>query len=332
LAYHGIAQVDEDRWRPKLFMNRDTFRRRLEAIRHWRVPVVGLDDGLDRLRADPGAPYALTITFDDGYYNFASLAAPALAAADMPATVYVCSYYSLHPTWPVFDLAVDYMLWTRPIGVIPGEVIGESAPLTAATPSERDASADRVYAFAERRKLSGCEKDTLARTLARHLGYPYDDLVHARILGLMSDHDLRSVARQGVEVALHTHRHAIGESSVGLRQEVADNRRALRSLGVAPVEHFCYPSGQWSADMWPILKETGVHSATTCDSGVASWETHRYALPRFLDSEMIAQVEFEAWVSGFMPWLYQLTGRSRRQAEACAAVTLGPGYRVRDGA
>jgi peptidoglycan/xylan/chitin deacetylase (PgdA/CDA1 family) len=314
LAYHGLAQADEERWRPKLFMNRATFQRRLDLIRRWDVPIVRLGDGLDHLKRNREQPYAIAITFDDGYYNFASLVSPCLTRAQVDAMVYVCSYYSLHSGWPVFDLAVDYMFWSRPSGRVPGDVIGEVEPLTASTSAERTAAVDRVYEFAERNKMGGRDKDALARTIAGHLGFPYDDMVQRRILCLMSGADLQEVARQGFEVALHTHRHAIRESPVDLAHEVWDNRSALKSLGVVPTEDFCYPSGEWAVDMWPALEETGIRSATTCEPGVARADTPRYALPRFVDSEIVDEIEIEAWVSGFMPWLCELRGRFRRLA------------------
>ena len=130
LAYHGVAQADEHEWRPKLFMSRETFQRRLACLRQWQVPVRPLGDGLSELRRGAKAPYAVALTFDDGYHNFADLALPYLETARAGATVYVCTYYSLHTGWPVFDLAVDYMFWKRPAGVVPGDVIGEAEPLT----------------------------------------------------------------------------------------------------------------------------------------------------------------------------------------------------------
>ena len=89
--------------------------------------------------------------------------------------MYVCTYYSLHTGWPVFDLAVDYLFWKGPAGVVPGNVIGEAEPLPGATPVERERSTARVYTFAERQKMGGAEKNSLARTLAAHLDYPYTD-------------------------------------------------------------------------------------------------------------------------------------------------------------
>ena len=120
-------------------MSRETFQRRLACLRQWQVPVRPLGDGLSELRRG--------------------------------ATVYVCTYTG----WPVFDLAVDYMFWKGPAGVVPGNVIGEAEPLIGATPVERERSTARVYAFAERQKMGGAEKNSLARTLAAHLDYPYPD-------------------------------------------------------------------------------------------------------------------------------------------------------------
>ena len=155
LAYHGVAQAQ----------------RRLACLRRWQVPVRPLGDGLSELRRGAKAPYAAALTFDDGYHNFADLTLPYLETARAGATVYVCTYTG----WPVFDLAVDYMFWKGPAGVVPGNVIGEAEPLTGATPVERERSTARVYAFAERQKMGGAEKNSLARTLAAHLDYPYTD-------------------------------------------------------------------------------------------------------------------------------------------------------------
>jgi hypothetical protein len=146
------------------------------AVYDYPVPSFGLfalarmsrETFLSELRRGAKAPYAAALTFDDGYHNFADLTLPYLETARAGATVYVCTYTG----WPVFDLAVDYMFWKGPAGVVPGNVIGEAEPLTGATLVERERSTARVYAFAERQKMGGAEKNSLARTLAAHLDYP----------------------------------------------------------------------------------------------------------------------------------------------------------------
>jgi hypothetical protein len=86
LAYHGLAQADEHEWRPKLFMSRETFQRRLACVRRWQVAVRPLGDGLAELERGANAPYAVALTFDDGYQNFADLALPYLETAGAGAT------------------------------------------------------------------------------------------------------------------------------------------------------------------------------------------------------------------------------------------------------
>ena len=138
LGYHGVAQADEHRWRPKLFMSSETFERRLGYLARAGIPVVSLGDALDRLDR-PDAPWAVALTFDDGFHNYATVAAPRLDRRGMPATVYVASYYTEHPRWPVFDLIVDYALWRSPAREAPGALIGEGEPLGAPLPLRRHA-------------------------------------------------------------------------------------------------------------------------------------------------------------------------------------------------
>jgi hypothetical protein len=76
---------------------------------------------------------------------------------------------------------------------------------------------------------------------------------------------------------------------------------ALTRLGVTPGTDFCYPSGEWAADMSSILEREGIRSATTCEPGVVRADTPRYGLPTFLDTERTADIEFEAWCAGPCP-------------------------------
>jgi hypothetical protein len=72
------------------------------------------------------------------------------------------------------------------------------------------------------------------------------------------------------------------------------------------LRHLCYPSGIWSEEQWQTLQSLDIRSATTCDRGFNSRSTPLLALKRFLDSEHLSQVEFEAELSGFTPTLRRL--------------------------
>jgi len=313
LCYHGISQTDEHRWRPRMFISPETFERRLGHLRRCGIPVVSLEAGLARIASEGArAPFSIAITFDDGFHNFTAHALPRLIGARLPVTVYVTTYHVRHPRWPVFDLAVDYMLWTRSDRAAPGTLISEPDPLDSSNPAVRERSAERIYARADADGLDGAGKDTFLRCLAGALAFPYDDLVSKRQLCMMSADEVRAAAAAGVDVQMHTHRHQAPTAPDGLARELADNRAALAEMGVPHPVHFCYPNGTWTQAMWDTLRRHGVRSATTCEAGVVSVESPPYALPRFLDSESVTQIEFEAWTSGFLSLAAHLRRRTSR--------------------
>jgi hypothetical protein len=61
-------------------------------------------------------------------------------------------------------------------------------------------------------------------------------------------------------------------------------------------------------DAYPaVLAAEGIRSATTCDPDMASRESNPLLLPRFVDTQHVADVEFEAWVTGAACWLPRRT-------------------------
>src|SRR5215831_1995236 len=90
LTYHSL---DDSRSvisvRPELFV------RKMEALAESSVKIVGLGE----LRSAEGP--AVALTFDDGFQNFADVAAPVLARHGFPATVFlVTNYCGGRNDWP----------------------------------------------------------------------------------------------------------------------------------------------------------------------------------------------------------------------------------------
>ena len=119
----------------------------------------------------------------------------------------------------------------------------------------------------------------------------------------MSIDEIRELVTSGVDIQLHTHRHGLSQDDPKLvEKEISDNRRALASVK-APLQHFCYPSGIYNPRQWPWLKALGIKSATTCKPGLNYSNTPRYELRRFLDSEDISEIVFEAELCGLLELL-----------------------------
>ena len=80
LTYHSL----DDSWSP-ISVSPEAFRAHARWLASGRVRVVPLAD----IRSASGDEDAVAITFDDGFANFADLAAPSLEAYGLPATVFV---------------------------------------------------------------------------------------------------------------------------------------------------------------------------------------------------------------------------------------------------
>lgn len=296
LCYHGVSIGDEHQWRPEFYLCREHFRSRMELLRQRQCHVLPLREALQRLAAGTLPPRAVSITFDDGFHDYAAVAWPVLRELSFPATVYLTTYYSDHHRWPVFDLMLSYALWksTSPRCELPG-ILPEPIHLDA---GGRQRAFDTVGNYCLNSRLSGAEKHNLMKDLCRSIGFDLQDAVDRGLLCLMSPAEVAEVAEGGTDIEFHTHRHRIFATEERFAGDLNDNRdRILRMTGREP-EHFCYPGNFRPAALSGWLRAAGVESAVTCDSGIASRATDPYALPRILDITSVTEVEFDAWICG----------------------------------
>ncbi|HWY20191.1 MAG TPA: polysaccharide deacetylase family protein [Candidatus Acidoferrum sp.] len=298
LCYHGTSLEDEHLWRPSLYIHPKKLEQRLESLKRGGYSVLPLGEGLQRLRAGTLPPRSVALTFDDGTYDFFRQAYPLLQAYGFPVTVYQTTYYACLQQ-PVFNLICPYMLWKRRGEVIAdGAEIGVHSRLDLRTEAGRRAVMLDLIPFSERGDRTGLQKDEIAAQLARILKIDYDELKAKRILQVMNAREVREIARNGVDVQLHTHRHRTPEDETLFRKEIQDNRSRIREWAATEPIHFCYPSGVYRPAFLPWLREEHVVSATTCDFGLATRRSDSLLLPRFIDSQNRTQIEFESWVTG----------------------------------
>ena len=303
LCYHGVALEDEHLWNPGLYMPSDLLRQRLESLRDHRCNVLPLGEAVGRLYAGTLPARSVAITFDDGVYDFYRIAQPLLAEFGYPATVYLTTYYSDFNR-PIFDVMCSYLLWKGrgrrldwPDGLQISSLELDDAGRRAAERS--------IKTFAHQQGLSGRAKDELLASLAARLGIDYQALCAKRILHLMNATEAAEVARAGVSLQLHTHRHRVSIHRARFQQEIEDNRARLAALSSAETSHFCYPGGYHLPEFPDWLRQCGVVSATTCETGIASPESERLLLPRLLDTCLLTPVEFVAWLGGVASLLPQ---------------------------
>jgi len=277
------------------------FESRLEALAALGVQVLPLGEAVERLRAGTLPPRAAALTFDDGFFDFQQRAWPLLSRYGFPATVYLTTYYSAFNR-PVFGIAASYLLWkSGRASIALRDVTGEDISLPCQTTAQRNAVRAHLETYAEAQGWGGAEKDEMLKRLAAAAGAEAHDrtIRSERRLHLLTPAETAALAAQGADIQLHTHRHRTPLDRALFLREIEDNRQALKTSGAAadPL-HFCYPSGVYESEFIPWLREAGVHTATTCDTGLARAGDEPLLLPRLVDFSQLLPIEFEAWAAG----------------------------------
>ncbi|MFA5631091.1 MAG: polysaccharide deacetylase family protein [Porticoccaceae bacterium] len=298
LAYHGIW-LGEGQFGNFLYMSAEKFAARMALLERWKYPVVALSELAHANNHLPSCPTVITI--DDGWHGTWSAMLPALEKYNYPATVYLTTFYCLHQN-PVIDVALQYCFHSIDASRI--RVLHLRQYQFGPLPIDTDAA--RTSALAEALKTVAALPDDPSRqaflqALCREAGINHDSLMAHRWFHLMSPHEVQDAARRGITFECHTHRHRIRQGSRDcLEEEITKNREHIARLTGRAPEHFCYPSGQYSRELWPVLEKCRMTSATTTDAGLVKDNSPKYALPRILDGQDISDLEFEAEMSGFM--------------------------------
>ena len=305
VGYHGVSIDDEHRWDPAFYVTRETLEERFELLKRGGFAVLPLDEAVHRLRSRTLPPRSVVLTFDDGMADFALHAAPLLKRYGFPATVYLTTYYC-EDNRPVFGMFCSYLLWKSPrASVLSTELLPAADEELWELGSEegRKRILQAIVEHAQRERLSAAAKDELARHIAAALQVDYSALAARRIMRLMTPEEVTALASSGIDFQLHTHRHRTPMQHGAFAREIHDNRASLTGMTGARPTHFCYPSGVHEPEFLPWLRDLGVTSATTCDTGISAADTDPLLLPRLIDTSNLAPIEFESWITGIGAFL-----------------------------
>jgi peptidoglycan/xylan/chitin deacetylase (PgdA/CDA1 family) len=302
LAYHSVAVDDEHQWRRPLFFTAGELEDRLRLLRRCNIDVLPLADGIDRLHSGTLPRRSAVLTFDDGTADFARVVWPMLKRYGYPATVYATTYYS-EKRQPIFPLMCSYLLWrgrNRTLG--PAPEIGLDRRLDLSDDAARS-SAEQSIVDAALRAGDSTETGARAARLAQLLEVDYRALLERRVLQLMTPEEIRSIAADGADVQLHTHRHRTPRQQDLFEREIADNRRTLEPLTGRPATHLCYPSGVHYPEFLPWLRALRIRTATTCIPGLTTADADDLRLPRVVDTAALGAIGLEGWLSGLSQFL-----------------------------
>lgn len=271
-----------------MFMLAGTFARRMQLLIALGYRVLSLTEAVDRANDRSLPPDSVVITIDDGWYGTYKHMLPVLQELQLPATLY-CDTANLERNQVVPHVMATYLRKAHcGDALLPPTTKGYFHSATDFT-SSHSARFDGALAFA-------CA-----------LGIEVKPYFVDRVFNYMTAEEMRDAARRGLDVQLHTHTHSLHDMARShVAREIAANRAALaRVLGTGPdvFTHFCYPSGVASKAAAATLRDLGIRTATTLQSGLCREHGQDLLfLPRIVDGSHQSDIEFEADLAGAGNW------------------------------
>lgn len=260
LLYHRVTALASD---PQcLAVSPDRFVEHLAVIRKLGVPMT-LETMVDLAQNDALPPGAVAVTFDDGYADNLHCAAPRLADARVPATVFVSTG----------TIGTGREFWWDEL----------ERMLLAPGPPGRRAEYDEMCR--RLRSVSGGMRDQLLEELSQRTGQPRELRPSHR--PLRSDEVSALAQADGITVGSHTESHPslAALSAEEQRQEIAGARRRLETLTGKSVTSFAYPFGgvdDVSACTVAIAQEEGITIACANQPDSVRHGTSAHRVPRIV--------------------------------------------------
>ena len=292
LAYHRIGPTPaaDYPFDDALFSaTQEEFARELDYVRRHLdvISVSELARGLEASASGSGGKMALPerpalLTFDDGYRDNATLAAPILREAGLSACFFLCTHIIGTDAVPWWDQIACCFKHSRAAGVA-SPFSATDAPYPC-SPEHRDRSAARFLT-----QFKQTAWPTALRCLAElrdRTGVVPEEYADTPLF--MSWQEAASLVEQGMEVGGHTRTHPILsqiQDAEGLDWEVGGGARDLREeLGVSPLA-FAYPVGgdaMMSAQADDAIRRAGFQISFSYKHGFASRSPAApWRLPRF---------------------------------------------------
>jgi peptidoglycan/xylan/chitin deacetylase (PgdA/CDA1 family) len=292
LMYHRIADELVDPW--GLAVSPAHFEEQLQVLRRVRYPLP-LTTFVRKLKAKTLPAHAVAITFDDGYADNLHAGKPCLAAADVPATVFLATrYLNCHEEFWWDELARLILLEQRPKS-LEVEVRGtrlyfefdaetslpETNPWRAWSGPQTRRQQVYLALWRALRPLEDGDRHALMAQLRSH----FESHGPQRTVGrAMTREEARALAKEGlVMIGAHSVTHPLLTELEpdDCRHEIVDSKLACEEILERPVEAFSYPFGEFNTEVRRWVEDAGfTHALSTNTVPISGW-SDLYVLPRF---------------------------------------------------
>ena len=303
LMYHRISNCYPDPW--NLNVSEENFRSHLNLFtKSYNVLPLIEFNALRRVGKLPKR--ALTITFDDGYADNFSLAAPLMLEAEIPAMFYICTGTLAEASGMWWDTLAEivYGVCNLPTDEKLQYEKNVGNMSFGRCQSENNASFDTSIKSMTDERLHNT-KNLYMHLWEMLLPLPVDiqkqqlDL-YSRELALaesskypmMLENDIKTLSEHSLfEIGAHTKNHVqLSAHDVEYqRKEVNENVRHLEDLTGRRIFSMSYPFGSYNHNTLKVAKQAGLDVACTTAQELATRIDNSLLLPRIMVNDVPAQ-------------------------------------------
>ncbi len=285
--YHRIA-ARRGRGEPRGFgvevgLPVDVFESQLRfLLKHFR-PVRAADLAT---QIEPLGGPVFAVTFDDGYEDNLTLAAPVLERLGIHATIFLTTEF----------IGTDRRFWWEQLGALLRETNTPRLRVDPVAPGLRQRwempASLPLSSYAERERAHWLLSMALMRTPPSEIDAILDDFAedlgvrlrsHGRDVPLLNWDQARQLRRRGFDLGAHGLSHANLALAVDVEREVCASVKRVAAEVDSPVETFAYPYGrpeQRSDLAIRAVEAAGCRGAYTSELGVVRPDSDIWALPR----------------------------------------------------
>jgi peptidoglycan/xylan/chitin deacetylase (PgdA/CDA1 family) len=297
LMYHRIAAEPVDPW--EIAVSPAHFKEHLDVLRRTRQPLA-LTEFVRCFNAGTLASNAVALTFDDGYADNLSVGKPHLAAAGLPATVFLATGYLGQPGefwWDELARLILLQAGPRELEItVRGETMRFSLEEAAASPGTRwrawleppRTGRQKAYMafWSGLRTADVSERKTIMAGLRNAFAGGPEQTGSGRAMTL---EEVRMLVSDGLmSIGPHTVTHPALTELDALTQvrEIAASKKACEDLAGTGVGAFAYPFGSLDAEIKKAVAEAGFICACSTRHAPVTSSSDVFALPRIqvLDS------------------------------------------------
>jgi peptidoglycan/xylan/chitin deacetylase (PgdA/CDA1 family) len=252
------------------------FEQRMRWVQQW-FNVLPLHGAIEQLYAGTLPSRALAITFDDGYADNETLAAPILKKLGLTATFFVTTgFLGAGCMWndqiieAIRDCASSHLDLAK-------AGLGEHSLMSMVARQQAVAAILKTAKHLEPAQRQAATQAVVAACGASS--------TPPRLM--MSPDQVRSLRQLGMQVGAHTLTHPILSrlDAKAALVEIRDSKTELEQLLGEPVPLFAYPNGvpnqDYGAAHTQMVQDCGFQAAVSTAWGAACVRSHRFELPRF---------------------------------------------------